>query len=126
MADSTYWASTIRDAADEHFCADSNLLMIGIVELASCFLRLGSPAEGKDRSSKSCPSQPGPENAGEGASQVHQKVQFRRAILEVVAGAFVRLVHQLSQLVCVFCFQCLNRLVDPLVLADDMTSTSAE
>ena len=97
-----------------------------VTQLFRDLLRSGCLAEHDDRAAKTGAGQARAEHAGKLLGVRHEPVQLRRAVLEIPARAFVRLVQQRAETGAIASREQIDRAPDPLVFADDVGGAAAE
>jgi hypothetical protein len=88
--------------------------------------RSGAFTQRHRRTAEAAASQSGAEYAREIARNLHEQIEFRGAVLEILAGALVRLIHQLAKTRAIVLFKQDEGTVHPLVFADDVRRALAQ
>ena len=88
--------------------------------------RSGAFAQRHRRAAKTAAGQAGAEYTTEIARNLDEQIEFSGAVLEILAGALMRFIHQLAETVAIVLFKQDEGTVHPLVFADDVRRALAQ
>src|SRR5256885_2141263 len=89
---------TVYDLAEERFELVATLIFVSLSDLAHEALGLMVGDQIYRRAAKTAAGQTSAETAGDTARELHQQIEFDRAVLKKIARAFMALEHVLAEL----------------------------